>query len=166
MADTIAVMSEGRIEQLGTGEELYERPRTEFVANFLGLSNLLDGTAGRRDGALTEFVTDEGVAVRVPTDRLEGLDAPLRVGVRPEKITIAAAGEEPSGLNALRGHVAIASYLGVSISYQVATPAGRELTVIAPNRHLGDASTFGPGQEVLMTWEPAHTFAVSRQEPT
>jgi spermidine/putrescine transport system ATP-binding protein len=166
MADTIAVMHEGRIEQLGPGEELYERPQTEFVANFLGLSNLLDGSVGARDGDLTEFSTDEGASLRVPAGRLAELDGPIRVGVRPEKISIGPAGHEPPpGANALRGHVAIASYLGVSISYQIATPSGRELTVIAPNRHSGDATSYGPGQEVLLTWEPDHTFAVRRQEP-
>jgi spermidine/putrescine transport system ATP-binding protein len=164
MADTIAVMNEGRIEQLGPGEELYERPRTEFVANFLGLSNLLDGKLGSRDASTAEFVTDEGASVRIPTGRLGELDGPLRVGVRPEKITIGPLGDPAPGENSLRGHVAVASYLGTSISYQVATPSGRELTVIAPNRHSGDARSFGPGQEVLLRWAPEHTFAVARQE--
>jgi spermidine/putrescine transport system ATP-binding protein len=166
MADTIAVMHEGRIEQLGPGEELYEHPRTEFVANFLGLSNLLDGTVARRDAELADFVTDDGTPLRVPVKRLEGLDGPVRVGVRPEKISIVAADAPAEAGNSLRGHVAVASYLGVSISYQVATPSGRELTVIAPNRNTDGSRTLGPGQEVLLTWDPAHTFAVARQEST
>jgi spermidine/putrescine transport system ATP-binding protein len=164
MADTIAVMNAGRIEQLGPGEELYERPRTEFVANFLGISNLLDGTVGARDASFAQFTTDEGATLRVPADRLDGLDGPIRVGVRPEKIGIAALEEQNPGENAVRGHVSVASYLGTAISYLVATPAGRELTVIAPNRHTGDSRAFGPGQEVLLHWEPQHTFAVARQE--
>jgi len=164
MADTIAVMHRGRIEQLGPGEELYEHPRTEFVANFLGISNLLDGKLGARDASTAEFVTDDGALLRLPATRLAGLEGPVRVGVRPEKISIAAAEDPAAGENALRGHVAVASYLGTSISYQVATPSGRELTVIAPNRHSGDARSFGPGQEVLLRWDPEHTFAVTRQE--
>jgi spermidine/putrescine transport system ATP-binding protein len=166
MADTIAVMNEGRIEQLGPGEELYERPQTEFVANFLGLSNLIDGRVGGRDATFTEFVTDEGATLRVPAARLAAVDGTIRVGVRPEKISIGAGTQPAPGENALRGHVAVASYLGVSISYQVATPAGRELTVIAPNRHAGDSRSFGPGQEVVLTWEPEHTFAVAAKEPS
>jgi len=164
MADTIAVMNQGRIEQLGPGEELYEHPRTEFVANFLGISNLIDGKVGSRDAAAAEFVTDEGAALRVPADRFSKLDGAVRVGVRPEKISIGLPEDAEPGENALRGHVAVASYLGTSISYLVATPSGRELTVIAPNRHSGEARSFGPGQEVLLTWAPEHTFAVSRQE--
>ena len=164
MADTIAVMHEGRIEQLGAGEALYERPRTEFVANFLGTSNLLDGSVEARDGAFARFSTDEGATLRVPAERFDGLDGPVRVGVRPEKIEIAPAAGEGPAENTVRGHVSVASYLGTSISYVVATPAGRELTVIAPNRHSGHAKAFGPGQDVVLRWEPEHSFAVLRQE--
>src|SRR5204862_3853637 len=89
MADTIAVMNEGRIEQMGSGEELYERPRTEFVANFLGISNLLDGTVASRDGAMSTFDAEEGERVFVPSDRFGNVNGgPVRVGVRPEKLAI------------------------------------------------------------------------------
>src|SRR4029079_14826442 len=89
MADTIAVMNEGRIEQMGSGEELYERPRTEFVANFLGISNLLDGTVGSRDAAMATFDAEEGERVLVPNDRFSHVNGgAVRVGVRPEKLEI------------------------------------------------------------------------------
>src|SRR4051794_32778769 len=91
MADTIAVMSEGRIEQMGSGEELYERPRTEFVANFLGISNLIDGTVGSRDGTMASFDAEEGERVLVPNDRFRHVNGgAVRVGVRPEKIEISS----------------------------------------------------------------------------
>src|SRR6266480_4367385 len=99
MADTIAVMNEGRIEQMGSGEELYERPRTEFVANFLGISNLLDGTVGSRDGAMATFDAEVGERVLVPTDRFNHVNGgAVRIGVRPEKIAISnsGAGDEAS----------------------------------------------------------------------
>src|SRR4051794_36489656 len=92
MADTIAVMNEGRIEQMGSGEELYERPRTEFVANFLGPSTLIDGSVSNREGVLAESETDEGARVLVPAERFAATNgAPVRIGVRPEKITIELA---------------------------------------------------------------------------
>ena len=143
MADTIAVMNEGRIEQLGPGEDLYERPRTRVRRQ---LPRALEPHRRQRRRAATgrsaEFATDEGAALRVPVARASTAStAPVRVGVRPEKITIAAAGGgPPAGANACAGTSSVASYLGVSISYQVATPAGRELTVIAPNRHAGAAT--------------------------
>ncbi|MDX6658174.1 MAG: spermidine/putrescine transport system ATP-binding protein [Solirubrobacteraceae bacterium] len=167
MADTIAVMNEGRIEQMGSGEELYERPRTEFVANFLGISNLLDGTVGSRDGSMAVFHTEEGERVLVPSDRLAEIDGgAIRVGVRPEKITIAPSDGETSSstLNAIHGRVTVASYLGVSIQYVVETPAGHELTVIAPNRDGAAANSIGPGRDVSLSWDPTHTFVVQRQE--
>jgi spermidine/putrescine transport system ATP-binding protein len=170
MADTIAVMNEGRIEQMGSGEELYERPRTEFVANFLGISNLLDGTVGSRDGAMAAFDAEEGERVLVPTDRLGLVNTgAVRIGVRPEKIAISANGSgaetSSSTRNVIHGRVTVASYLGVSIQYLVETKAGRELTVIAPNRDGDTTDSIGPGRDVSLAWNPAHTFVVQRQEP-
>jgi spermidine/putrescine transport system ATP-binding protein len=165
MADTIAVMNEGRIEQMGSGEDLYERPNTEFVANFLGLSNLLDGVVSARGGEMAAFQTEEGERVLVPEERVAAAgDGALRVGVRPEKIEIALGDPQANGsLNRIHGRVSVASFLGVSIHYLVTTKAGRELTVIAPNRDVG-AESIGPGRDVVLTWDPIHTFIVQRQE--
>ena len=96
MADTIAVMNEGRIEQAGSAADLYERPRTEFVANFLGVSNLVDAKLrvhrGRRR-ARSRPTTARSCTL--PADRIgpHGTDA-VRVGVRPEKITLVPAGQD------------------------------------------------------------------------
>ena len=169
MADTIAVMNDGRIEQMGSGEELYERPQTEFVANFLGLSNLIDGRVASRDGAMATFDAEEGERVFVPSERFANVNGgPVRVGIRPEKIAIATAGAEgeasSASRNVIHGRVTVASYLGVSIQYVVETRTGRELTVIAPNRDGDAAGSIGPGREVSLAWDPAHTFVVQRQE--
>ena len=89
MADTIAVMSDGRIEQAGSAADLYERPRTEFVANFLGVSNLIDGKLVRSEGGLSSVETHDGARLHVPSDRVGPHDTDsIRVGVRPEKITL------------------------------------------------------------------------------
>ena len=169
MADTIAVMNEGRIEQMGGGEELYERPRTEFVANFLGISNLVDGTVGSRDGTMATFDAEEGERVFVPSDRFANVNGgPVRIGIRPEKIEIASSDSTGEGSSASRnvihGRVTVASYLGTSIQYVVETKTGRELTVIAPNRDGDSAGSIGPGRDVSLAWDPAHTFVVQRQE--
>jgi spermidine/putrescine transport system ATP-binding protein len=163
MADTIAVMNNGRIEQAGTAEELYERPRTEFVANFLGISNLVDGKVLERGTEMATVETDDGT-VQVACSRME--EAPgdaVRIGVRPEKIELVPAADgTPAGRNALRGQVSVASFLGVSIQYVVIAPGGEELTVIAPNRDGAQPRSLGVGQEVLLTWDPQHTFVVTR----
>src|SRR3954468_3887631 len=103
MADTIAVMNHGKIEQAGSAADLYEAPRTEFVASFLGVSNLVDARLREADGALARVQTHDGVTLRVPTDCIgpHGSDA-VRVGVRPEKVTLLpAGGEAPERANVL-----------------------------------------------------------------
>ncbi len=87
MSDRIAVMRAGRIEQLGTPEELYERPTTAFVAGFLGVSNLLDGEVAGRDGSLVTVRLPDGTVLRAPADGTAP-SGPVRVGVRPEKLKV------------------------------------------------------------------------------
>jgi spermidine/putrescine transport system ATP-binding protein len=164
MADTIAVMNLGRIEQMGSATELYERPRTEFVANFLGISNLLDGKVVRRDADVAEFETSDGARLQVPTERLAGLNGgPIRAGVRPEKLHLAPAETPVTDRNVLRGHVTDASYLGVMTQY-IVRAGDADLTVIAQNRGVSGLETLGPGREVVVTWEPPHTFVVAKED--
>src|SRR3954452_14014955 len=167
MADEIAVMNEGRIEQAGSATELYETPNTEFVANFLGDCNLVDGSLRSRDGAESSFETDDGARLRVPAARI---DAPLnsgdvaRVGVRPEKVTLLPADvDAPSGANVLRGRVEIASFLGTAIQYVVRTAGGEEFTAVEQNRGGNAADSIGPGRDVLLAWDPAHTIVVAKE---
>jgi spermidine/putrescine transport system ATP-binding protein len=165
MADTIAVMSDGRIEQAGSAADLYERPRTAFVANFLGQSNLVDGRLRSTDGGTATVETHDGATLRVPADRVaaHGNEA-VRIGVRPEKVTLVAAGSEPpAGVNALRGTVVVASFLGVSIQYLVRSAGGEELTVFAQNTDGSEPESFAVGRDVLLTWNPEHTFVVAKE---
>ena len=165
MADTIAVMSDGRIEQAGSAVDLYERPRTAFVANFLGVSNLIDAKLRSTDGDLATLATHDGATLHVPADRIgphQG-DA-VQVGVRPEKVTLVAAGEAPpAGVNVLRGTVVVASFLGVSIQYVVRAAGGEELTVFAQNLDGTEPASFAVGREVQLTWNPHNTFVVARE---
>jgi spermidine/putrescine transport system ATP-binding protein len=166
MADEIAVMHAGRVEQRGSAGDLYELPATEFVAGFLGVSNLIDGQLRGRHGALAEFETHDGARLLVPSERVNGATGPLRVGVRPEKITLAEeqGSQVPSDANSLRGHVSVASFLGVSIQYVIRTTGGEEITVISQNRSGVEPSALGPGHQVVLTWPPRHTFVVTKEE--
>ena len=162
MADEIAVMHEGRIEQRGSATDLYERPSTEFVANFLGLSNLVDA---RRTGD-DAYETHEGARIRVPRERAAAREGSVRIGVRPEKVHIHGRGSEPApGHNVLRGTVHLATFLGVSLQYVVHTAGGDELTVIEQNRAGAHAGSVGPGEQVSLAWDPEHTFVVTKEEP-
>jgi spermidine/putrescine transport system ATP-binding protein len=165
MADTIAVMSDGRIEQAGSAADLYERPRTEFVANFLGVSNLVDARLrGSQNGHAT-VETHDGATLHVPGDRIgpHGTDA-VRIGVRPEKVRLSPAGAGVAdGANVLRGTVVVASFLGVSIQYVVRAAGGEELTVFAQNLDGAEPESLGPGREVQLAWDPQHTFVVAKE---
>lgn len=164
MADTIAVMNRGHIEQLGTPEDLYERPATAFVAQFLGACNLLDGELITRASDIVELITPDGARVRVPAERVNGHDAAgVRVGVRPEKLRLAPAGSANGGSNVLRGTITDASFLGVLTQYVVRTGSGQELMAIAQNDGDHQLSTLGPGREVDVFWSPDHSFVVASE---
>jgi len=150
MADTIAVMNAGRIEQLGTPSELYERPRTAFVAGFLGKSNLLDGTVAG-DGIVR---LDDGTEIRAGTNGQQG---GISIGVRPEKISL---GE--GGTNRLAGKVKESAYIGVATEMVVETPVG-ELTVFHQNVEAGGIVP-PTGTAVTVSWAPEATFVVQREE--
>jgi spermidine/putrescine transport system ATP-binding protein len=165
MADTIAVMSEGRIEQAGGAADLYERPRTEFVASFLGVSNLVDAQLQASQNGLATLQTHDGATLHVPSDRVgpHGTDA-VRVGVRPEKVSLSPAGTAVAdGANVLRGTVVVASFLGVSIQYVVRAAGGEELTVFAQNVSGAEPESLGAGREVQLAWDPQHTFVVAKE---
>jgi len=163
MSDRIAVMRAGRIEQLGNPEDLYERPRTPFVAGFLGVSNLLEGEVVGRDGDLVSIRLSDGSVLRAPDDG-SGATGAVRIGVRPEKLRVGAEGtaQIASGLNALAGVVLDASYIGVSTQYLVQTANGHKLTVYAQNLDTaGTAEVLADGQRVQLSWNPQHTFMLA-----
>jgi spermidine/putrescine transport system ATP-binding protein len=164
MSDRIAVMRDGRIDQIGDPEKVYERPATEFVAEFLGASNLLDGTAGPVDGEHRMIELTSGEKIRVPAAAMNGADDAIRLGVRPEKIRITQAGGGTDGDNMIEGTVKSATFVGVSNVYTVETRDGHTVTVYAQN--LGTSVDRPPerGEPVTLSWHPEHTFVVSAEE--
>jgi spermidine/putrescine transport system ATP-binding protein len=165
MADTIAVMNRGQIEQAGGATDLYERPQTEFVAKFLGVSNLVAATVGARNGQLSAVTTHDGAALHAPASRCAEHDGtPVRIGVRPEKIRLSTVGTDlPPGHNVLRGKVLLSSFLGVSLQYVVQTAGGEELIVICQNDEGEPPEAFGATREVQLSWDPRHTFVVAAE---
>jgi spermidine/putrescine transport system ATP-binding protein len=164
MADTIAVMNDGRIEQSGSAEDLYEAPQTMFVANFLGTSNLVEAKLGAASGDMVAVRTHDGADLHVPAARVgphRGED--VAIGVRPEKITIGrAGGDRGARANVLRGKVEVSSFLGIVVQYVVRSAGGEELTVICQNDGGTGQAEFAAGQDVELSWDPRHTFVVGR----
>ena len=159
MADTVAVMNKGQIEQMGAPEELYELPKTAFVANFLGQSNLFTGTVTSSKGD-TIIVDAAGIKLEVPKDRAQRHQGEVTIGVRPEKIILHTTAPKPAaGVNVIGpGRVVDVSFSGVSTQYQVEVPGLGLVTVFAQNM------VFGPvvheGAEVWMAWTVDHGFGL------
>jgi spermidine/putrescine transport system ATP-binding protein len=152
MADTIAVMNGGHIEQLGPPQELYERPATVFVAGFLGVSNLLRGAVEGTDAVRL----DSGELVRA---QIDGHSGRVAAGVRPEKITLGAGG----GSNELPGTISETAYIGVATQVVVRTAAGT-VQVFAQNIDSGGRVP-APGTNVILSWAPESTFVVAGDPP-
>jgi spermidine/putrescine transport system ATP-binding protein len=154
MADTIAVMNSGRIERLGSPTDIYEDPRSTFVAGFLGASNLLEGVA--LDGAGTARLPD-GTVVHLPAGAVSAGEGSVRFGVRPEKVRLYEPSDPALPGNSVVGTVKDASFIGVSTQFLVTTSFGVDLVAveqnIAPNR-------FRPGDRVAVGWDPEHSFVV------
>jgi spermidine/putrescine transport system ATP-binding protein len=163
MADTIAVMNGGGVEQMGRPAELYDNPATTFVANFLGQSNLVPGSIIDTAGAY-HVVEVAGEKVGVLRDRARVHSGDVLVGVRPEKVYLAATDDEDtSGSNRLSGGtVSDISFTGTSTQYLVALPSGQELTVFEQN--TGARSPLQTGQRVSLHWARDHTFALDGRQ--
>ncbi|GAA2574593.1 ABC transporter ATP-binding protein [Actinomadura fulvescens] len=160
MSDRIAVMNDGRIEQLGSPREIYERPASKFVAGFIGTSNLLSGTVGELRGpdAVITYGPDGQIVVPLGDGRTAAPGDTLELTVRPEKIEIGT--QRPGGGSSrVRATVSEVVYLGTSTSYIVSTAAGDDVTVFMQNATNAD-DIAGRGDEVWLSWEPRHSYAI------
>lgn len=164
MADTVAVMNKGLIEQMGAPADLYDNPATTFVSNFLGQSNLVKAEVVGASGG--DLVVDvNGTTVGAPTARARRSDGTVWVGVRPEKVVLAAEGDDEGGsdVNSLPGGIVTdVSFIGVSTQYLVRMPWDQELTVFEQN--TGARDVFQVGDRVALQWAPAHTFLLDADQ--
>lgn len=160
MADTVAVMNKGRIEQMGAPEELYELPRTVFVANFLGKSNLFTAdVVGGTDQVLHADLA--GTQLSLPRARAVRESGTVMIGVRPEKLRLHGAPPQPAdGQNTLGpGRITNVSFIGVSTEYTVEVPGAGEVEVFSQNVEAGPAAQVG--DEVWLSWHASHTFGLA-----
>jgi spermidine/putrescine transport system ATP-binding protein len=157
MADRIAVMNEGEIEQMGSPAELYDNPKTAFVANFLGQSNLIKGSITGSDGD-NQIVDLFGQKISLQKNRSHAVDNSILAGIRPEKFRISRLETSTSGNILTGGKVEDVSYIGVSTQYQVLMPWGQGLMVFEQNDD--GVAPFSVGESVNISWEPIFTFAL------
>jgi spermidine/putrescine ABC transporter ATP-binding subunit len=143
MADRVAVMYRGRLEQVDVPVAIYESPETVFCASFLGLSNIFQGTPAHADG-VTALTTSTGMCLVCP--EVKPLPTAGTVMIRPEKVVVSA--HEMSGPNCLRGEVVGLRYLGATIEYHVVTPSGDR--IIARRQQSAGGGTYCLGNVVYV----------------
>jgi spermidine/putrescine transport system ATP-binding protein len=160
MADTIAVMNAGRLEQVGDPATLYEFPASTFSANFLGQSNLLAATVTGKHGGVVHLDV-HGAPMSVPAGRVPAGVDNLWLGIRPEKLRLVDDGRAPEGSNHLSGVVTDASFTGLATNYLVRLPWGQQLAVVQQNDGMPRASV---GGNVTMSWSPDHAFALDARQ--
>lgn len=160
MADTVAVMNKGDIEQMGAPEALYDRPKTAFVAKFLGQSNLFVGEVVS-ENASSVRIDVAGNKLTVPKARAEKTSGRIAIGVRPEKAFFHE--EEPtlgSDHNLIGpGEIIDIRFTGVSNQYQIEIPNLGEVTVFAQN--IGKSPVTEVGANVWVSWKVDHSFGLS-----
>jgi putative spermidine/putrescine transport system ATP-binding protein len=151
MSDRIAVMNCGRVEQIGTPVEIYDRPLTRFVADFIGDTNIFRGERITTDVG-PALAVGRGLVVTLPA-RAPGTGV-LSVALRPEKIGLSPgkAGAVATGSRA-RGMVESTNFLGGAVLYRIALDSGHRVLAQQPNAGAGDV--FVPGQTVRLDWKPA-----------
>jgi spermidine/putrescine transport system ATP-binding protein len=171
LSNRIAVLNAGQLEQEGIPAEIYERPQTRFVADFIGLTNFIDGTVREIDGGNILVETPIGRVIASGTQPGVGCGEQVTLTLRPEKLQIRSSRPdtedapptgETTGWNAVQGLISQATFLGAQIEYRVhiGDPGGQEITIRQQNIgtvtggavQSGEWRAFGPGEQVTLTW--------------
>jgi spermidine/putrescine transport system ATP-binding protein len=155
MSDRIAVMNQARVAQLGTPAEIYENPRTAFVADFIGECNFFAGTVAERNGALATVARPDGVRFRIPVADGIAPGRAVRIAVRPEWHDVWRPDEVPPAENAVPGTVRDVVYLGETVHVIVRLGDGADARVALRNEgQLIKPVPWRPGDAVAVGWLP------------
>jgi spermidine/putrescine transport system ATP-binding protein len=158
MSDRIAVMNRGRVEQVSTPEEVYERPTTSFVAGFIGVSNLMPASVSGPG----RVKLDSGPDIPAETRTLAVGEGCAAV-VRPEKLRVTLPGDAPPALDSpsVEGMIESSVYLGTATQLVVGLGEGVRMTVLVPNADESERQALpGGGARVVLSWEPQHMHIV------
>jgi spermidine/putrescine transport system ATP-binding protein len=159
MSDRIAVMRGGKVEQLGTPEELYERPRTRFVADFIGTSNLLTGAVESITNGCAVVRLSSGEACLTSAGADLSVGRPVELSVRPESVVLHARnGSDPSGAaGTIEAAVEQVAYLGGNVQYLVRSGGGLSITALAPKT----GERLPVGGVIDVTWSPGDALVLA-----
>ena len=154
MADRVAVMSQGEVMQIGTPTDLYSRPATPFIANFVGTSNILKGTVVEGNNGMT-VVKGEGFVLK-SSQQTSKKD--VDVIIRPENIAIYKTGQEQSAVsNLIEGKILVSTYLGSIVRYDV--EVGKYQLTVDTTYSSGE-SILGEGEKIKMSIEPERVLLI------
>jgi len=161
MSDRIAVMNAGRVEQVGTSEEIYARPQTRFVAGFIGEANFLEGRIAEA-GPGGVLVQIDSLRVRAAGDGAAGggppvVGSPVTISVRPEHVKLGAAASDAT--NRWEGRVQDVTFMGSIVRARVAIASGLSLVAEV---HNDAAAGLSPGAPITAGWSPQHTVVLAR----
>ena len=160
MSDRIAVMNRGVIEQVDVPEDVYERPRTTFVAGFIGVSNLMPGEVVSANGRRTELRLDAGVTVATHAAGASVGERAHAV-VRPEKLRIEVTGADATDERSVEGVLESSLYLGTATQVVVRLPDRTAMTVLVPNTDEEQRKRLpSPGESVRLGWAQEHIHMV------
>jgi putative spermidine/putrescine transport system ATP-binding protein len=153
MSDRIVVMRDGKIEQIGKPEAVYDRPATEFVARFVGAANLLEGTILSFDGALATVALNQGPVISVSSDSPPERGSKCLVLVRPERVDIRPIEDpDPPGTVSINGRLQSAVFAGMTWRYQVSTAVGPVLA------HMPRSAEVGFNDTLRACWSPGDAW--------
>jgi len=153
MSDRIAVMNGGRVEQVGTPVEIYDQPRTRFVADFIGDTNIFRGERVVTDAG-TGLAAGRGLILKLPVSAEPSPTGVLSVALRPEKIRLSSGDAATAAAGSCaQGLVESTNFLGGAVLYRIAIESGHRVLAQQPN--AGGGGVFAPGQKVGLDWNPA-----------
>ena len=155
MSDRIAVMQSGMIEQVGTPSRIYENPVTEFVANFIGISNVFSGCLIGGNDSIYTLSTSDGLEIKALADG-NGVSGAANAMVRPERIRITLDKLE-GDINSFRGRIEEIVYLGTVIQFIVSL---NDRKVVVLEKNYGGQLQFSVNQEVFLSWDIPSTIAI------
>src|SRR5690606_848664 len=158
MADVVAVMNGGKIEQMGPPRELYELPKTAFVANFLGKSNLMRGKVTQNNAGMLSVLVN-GQTILLPEDRAVQERGDVVLGVRPEHIALSRGGRAWEAR--VSGAVIDVSFTGTTTEYLVEVDGIGTIGTFSQNRGQQPAEE---GDNVYLSWDARHSFGLAGNE--
>jgi spermidine/putrescine transport system ATP-binding protein len=158
MSDRVAVLNHGRLEQIGPAEEIYEQPRTRFVAEFMGVENFLEARFIGQSDTLFKFETKSGISICTSNSGGLAAGSPAVVAVRPEALRVLPGGSDQILPNCAEGKIVEAIYEGESTRHTVQLPTGEQLVARTAGAARTSSAGVEPGASATVTWGPEQTL--------